>query len=92
MDKTIRMCGHCSEPIVGRADKKFCSDQCRARAGNQRKGSDQGEQLMREVNATLRQNRQVLQKAGPVGKTTLRRQVLELAGFDFLYFTHLYRT
>jgi predicted nucleic acid-binding Zn ribbon protein len=92
MDKSKRSCGHCSEPILGRADKKFCSDQCRARAGNQRKLSDQAEQLIREVNASLRHNRQVLQKASPAGKTTLRRQVLEQAGFNFRYFTHLYRT
>lgn len=78
--------------MAGRADKRFCSDQCRARAGNQRKLEDKGERLMREINTTLRRNRQVLQKASPEGKTTLRREALTAAGFDFRHFTHLYRT
>ncbi|GAB3529874.1 hypothetical protein GCM10027443_09730 [Pontibacter brevis] len=92
MEENKRACGHCGTAIVGRIDKQFCSDQCRARASHYRKLSDQGEKLIRSVNASLRHNRQVLQKASPVGKTTLRRQVLELAGFDFRYHTHLYRT
>lgn len=47
---------------------------------------------MREVNTALRRNRQILQRASPEGKTTLRREVLQLAGFDFRHFTHQYRT
>ncbi|MDX5438001.1 MAG: hypothetical protein LPK03_12440 [Pontibacter sp.] len=47
---------------------------------------------MREINNKLRHNRQVLQRASPEGKTTLRREVLQLAGVDFRHFTHLYRT
>jgi hypothetical protein len=31
-------------------------------------------------------------RLSPEGKTTLRREVLLQAGFDFRYFTHLYRT
>ena len=92
METKGRECSHCGTAIVGRSDKKFCSDQCRARAGNYRKLSDQGEQLMRSVNSALRNNRHLLQRASPEGKTTLRRQVLMLAGFDFRYFTHLYHT
>ncbi|MFT2011387.1 hypothetical protein ACMA1I_22130 [Pontibacter sp. 13R65] len=92
MEKAERTCGQCGEALTGRADKRFCSDQCRATAGNERKLRDRGEKIMREINALLRHNRQVLHKASPEGKTTLRRQVLELAGFDFRYFTHQYRT
>ncbi|MFD2513226.1 hypothetical protein ACFSRY_05065 [Pontibacter locisalis] len=77
--------------MAGRSDKKFCSDQCRAAAGNRRKISDEGEQLMRQVNATLRRNRHLLKQASPLGKTTIRRTALELHGFDFRHFTHLYR-
>lgn len=92
MGTAAKSCGHCGESLSGRVDKKFCSDQCRARAGNQRKLEDQGEQLMRQVNLTLRQNRHILHRASPVGKTTLRRETLQQAGFDFYHFTHLYRT
>lgn len=92
MEKSNRVCGHCGVALAGRSDKKFCSDQCRATAGNTRKLSDKGERLMRDINGTLRHNRQVLRKASPEGKTTIRRRALELAGFDFRYFTHIYRT
>jgi hypothetical protein len=48
--------------------------------------------LIQKVNAILRRNRTLLKQASPVGKTTLRREVLQLSGFDFRHFTHLYRT
>lgn len=92
MKEKEKVCGHCGEPLMGRVDKRFCSDQCRARSGNQRKLQDKGESLMREVNRSLRQNRMILQRFSPEGKTTLRREALLQAGFDFRYFTHLYRT
>ena len=53
---------------------------------------DKGENLMKLVNQVLRRNRIILKQASPQGKTTLRREVLEQAGFDFRYFTNLYRT
>lgn len=92
MKTTERACSQCGVSIVGRFDKRFCSDQCRAAASNTRKLSDSGEQLIRSVNAILRQNRKILRHVSPEGKTTVRRQVLELAGFDFSYVTNLYRT
>jgi predicted nucleic acid-binding Zn ribbon protein len=87
-----RHCQQCNTPISGRVDKKYCSDQCRATAGNRRKEEDKGEQLMRDINNVLRLNRYLLQKVSPEGKTTLKRAVLVHAGFDFRHFTHLYRT
>ncbi|WP_347159380.1 hypothetical protein [Pontibacter chitinilyticus] len=90
--KNQQVCGHCAAPLTGRADKKYCSDQCRARAGNQKKLEDRGERCMREINGVLRRNRQELHRASPEGKTTLRREVLLQNGFDFRHFTHLYRT
>lgn len=47
---------------------------------------------MRQVNAILRRNHYILRQSSPEGKSTLRRQVLDAAGFDFHYFTHVYRT
>ncbi|WP_165864987.1 hypothetical protein [Rufibacter latericius] len=37
-------------------------------------------------------NRQILERFSPEGKTTLRREALVQAGFDFRYLTHLYLT
>ncbi len=45
-----------------------------------------------KVNAALRKNRSILKQLSPKGKTTIPRQYLELAGFDFRYLTQLYRT
>lgn len=92
MATEVNVCGHCGGVLSGRMDKKFCSDQCRARAGNKKKYEDEGERMMRQINQALRHNRMVLRKASPEGKTTLRREVLQQAGFSFLHFTHLYRT
>ena len=92
MENLKKVCQHCKTPITGRADKRFCSDQCRAITGNSRKLEDKGEVLMRQVNQVLRRNRNILKQASPQGKTTLRREVLQQAGFNFTYFTNLYRT
>ena len=87
-----RTCENCGVRLTGRVDKRFCSDQCRSIAKNSRKALNEGERLMKEINSKLRHNRFVLQRHSPEGKTTLRREVLQIAGFDFRHFTHLYRT
>lgn len=78
--------------MSGRVDKRYCSDQCRFLQNNQKRREDKGELLMARINAALRKNRSILRQASPLGKTTIRRQVLELAGFNFRHHTHLYRT
>lgn len=78
--------------MAGRVDKRYCSDQCRFLQNNQKRREDKGELLMARINAALRKNRSILRQASPLGKTTIRRQVLELAGFNFRHHTHLYRT
>lgn len=92
MERDRRKCGHCGAPISGRADKRYCSDQCRAAAGNLRKHLDPAQQLMHRLNRVLGHNRQVLHRLSPQGKAVLRRDMLLLAGFDFRYFTHQHHT
>lgn len=87
-----KLCEQCGSILSGRSDKRFCSNQCRAQAHNAGRRQNSGEQLMLTVNSILRRNRTVLRQASPLGKTTTYRQVLEMAGFDFRYFTHTYRT
>lgn len=87
-----RICENCKAKLTGRSDKRFCSDQCRSVAKNSRKAQNAGERLIKEINNKLRHNRFVLQRHSPAGKTTLRREVLQMAAFDFRYFTHFYRT
>ncbi|MBB6612365.1 hypothetical protein H7F15_15040 [Pontibacter sp. Tf4] len=85
-------CLQCAATIMGRSDKRYCSDQCRYLANNKAKRQSQGEKRIQQVNAALRKNRSILKQLSPQGKTTIPRQYLELAGFDFRYLTQLYRT
>jgi len=83
-------CKECEIPLAGRLDKKFCSDQCRYLYNNRRKR--QHEVAILNVNQVLRRNRSILKSLNPVGKTTVRKALLENKGFDFKFFTHTYRT
>ena len=92
MEVVSRKCQQCGSDLKGRLGQRFCSDQCRATHHNLRKLENQGEQVIRNLNMILRRNRSILKQASPEGKTTMNRLVLERAGFDFRYFTNLYRT
>ncbi len=85
-----RKCLHCGEELDGRADQKFCNDSCRARHHNTHKNP--GEQEIRRINSLLRHNRKVLRTLCPEGKTTVRKDVLDRMGFNYEYFTRIYRT
>ncbi len=83
-----KFCLECGEPIVGRTDKKFCSDYCR-NAYNNRKNRD-ANNLIRRINLKLKKNRRILNEMNITGKTKVRKQQLLHAGFDFEYFTSMY--
>lgn len=83
-------CLECNEPMVGRSDKKFCSDYCR-NAYNNRQNSDSNN-LVRNINNTLRKNRRILEKLNPNEKTKTSRDTMLSLGFNFNYHTHLYTT
>ena len=51
-------CLECNEKIIGREDKKFCSDGCR-NAYNNKMNKDQNN-LMRNINNKLRKNYRIL--------------------------------
>lgn len=85
-----RICLDCSEPIKGRADKKFCDDQCRSNFNNRQKNEKNN--FVNEVNNILRKNRSVLRQLNPDGKTKISREKLLTKGFNFTYFTHIYQT
>lgn len=85
-----RVCKDCGEPLNGRADKKFCSDQCR-NSHNNRLNSDDNN-FMRNVNNILRKNRRIMMDVCVNGKITMHKdKVLEM-GFHFGYFTHFKHT
>lgn len=85
-----RTCPVCGDRILGRIDKKFCSDQCRAEYNN-RMNKD-SINVIRRINSILRKNRRILTELNPEGKTRISRRKLIDKGFNFQYFTSIYRT
>jgi len=85
-----RTCIECGEEIIGRLDKRFCSDQCRS-SYNNRLNSD-ATNFIRTINNILRKNRRILAKLNPDGKTKVHKDKLLEAGFKFSYFTNQYKT
>lgn len=85
-----KSCLECGEKIVGRIDKKFCSDYCRnAHNNNMNKDSNN---LVRNVNNSLRRNYRILGELNPTDKTKASKARLLAKGFSFEYFTSIYTT
>ena len=63
----MKQCLECQEEFEGRADKKFCSDQCR-NTYNNRQNKD-ANSIVRSTNYILRKNRRALAELNPKGKS-----------------------
>ncbi|NBW27342.1 MAG: hypothetical protein EBR38_02065 [Flavobacteriaceae bacterium] len=87
MNKT---CLECGEKIVGREDKKFCSDGCRNSYNN--KINKDSTNFMRNVNNKLRKNYRILCILNIEGKSKTTRAKLLSKGFDFEFFTNILNT
>lgn len=85
-----KTCPECGAMIHGRADKKFCSDQCRSSHRNQMR--DESRFLMRRVNHVLKMNRRILDELLESGQKQLTIDHLIHRGFDFSYFTNIRST
>lgn len=86
----MKTCLECGEKIVGREDKKFCSDSCRNSYNN--KINKDHTNLMRNINNKLRKNYRILVELNPDGKSKTTRNKLMTKGFDFEYLTSIYKT
>jgi predicted nucleic acid-binding Zn ribbon protein len=88
--KEEKVCLECGGKIMGRADKKFCSDQCRVSFNNKLNRDETA--YMNNVTNILRKNRRILLELNPTGKAKVNRDKLNEKGFDFTYFTSQYVT
>jgi predicted nucleic acid-binding Zn ribbon protein len=88
--KTERKCKECGQRLVGRRDQKFCSDYCRNTHNNRL--NEDTTAYMRRINNILRKNRRILAALNPDGKKTVDGITLAEEGFNFHYFTNIYRT
>lgn len=86
----MKTCLECSEKIVGREDKKFCSDGCRNAYNN--KINKDSTNFMRNVNNKLRKNYRILVELNSEGKSKATRDKMINKGFDFDFFTNILQT
>lgn len=84
------MCPECGDRIIGRIDKKFCSDGCRNTYNN--RNNKDAVNLIRNTNNKLRKNWRILEQLNPEQKTKTTRSKLLQLGFDFKLFTSIYTT
>lgn len=85
-----RKCKECGQKLLGRRDQKFCSDYCRNTHNNRM--NEDTTTYMRRINNILRKNRRILSTLNPNGKITVDGITLAEEGFNFHYFTNIYRT
>jgi predicted nucleic acid-binding Zn ribbon protein len=85
-----KYCLECGEEIVGRIDKKFCSDQCRNTYNNKLNRDEIN--LARRINRILRKNRKILADINTKGKAKVSKRKLLDLGFHFDYHTNIYET
>lgn len=85
-----KLCLDCQKPLIGRADKKFCDDQCRTNFNNRLKSKE--DVVIKQINQILKRNHHILKLANPDGKRKIKREALLQKGFDFIYHTHTYQT
>lgn len=87
MEKT---CPECDAKVLGREDKKFCSDYCRNAFNN--KVNRDSKNLIRNTNNRLRKNYKTLTDLNTTGKIKVTKTKLLNHNFDFNFFTSIYTT
>lgn len=85
-----KRCLDCGQPIHGRSDKKFCSDQCRNNYNN-RINRDTNN-FVRNVHGLLRKNRRILADLYHEGRHKVHKDALFALGYNFSFFTHIIET
>ena len=86
----VRVCLECSTKLSGRKDQKFCGDYCRNSYNNRL--NEDSNATVRRINRILRKNRRILSQLNQSGKKTFDAISLAEEGFNFHYFTNLYKT
>lgn len=82
-----KFCPECGFKIIGRKDKKFCSDQCR-NTFNNRLNRDANKHI-RRINFILRKNRRILEDVATGRGSQIQTKAMREKGFDFNYYTHI---
>ena len=83
-------CLFCGKALMGRRDKKYCGDNCRAQYNNDL--NRDANKFVNRINRILKKNRRILESLNPDGKSKVHRDRLLEEGFKFSYYTNEYRT
>ena len=83
---TPLLCLFCGNETIGRTDKKFCTDQCKAQFNNRKKNKE--ERSIQKLNRILRKNRNILKELTVAGHSDTQQEALHQMGFDFRFYTH----
>ncbi|UPT72311.1 MAG: hypothetical protein M0D53_06520 [Flavobacterium sp. JAD_PAG50586_2] len=86
----MKVCLECGDKIIGREDKKFCSDGCRNAFNN--KINKDSTNYMRNINNKLRKNYRILSELNVEGKSKAPKSKLINKGFDFDFMTSILHT
>lgn len=87
---THRTCPECGGRVVGRSDKRFCSDACRG--AFHYRGHAAHYRPIKRIQYRLRRNHEVLRRCAEAGERTWRLDELSGAGIDLRYHTHRVET
>ncbi len=90
LQRTHPVCLNCQKKLTGRRDKKFCDNQCKAEYHNRNKTI--GELYISDTQSKTRHNRRILRTLSPEGKSTVRKEVLDQMGYDYRYFSGIFKT
>ena len=85
IEKEKRFCPQCGKEVLGRSDRRFCSDYCRNMFNNN--VNKDVTNLMRNVNNALRKNYKILLELNPGETAKTTRSVLKKKKFDFDVYT-----
>lgn len=86
-----KSCLNCGAKIInGRWDKKYCDAKCKANYHN--KQQRKNEQSVRRITGIIKNNWKILKMLNPSGHTTIRKSYLIEHGYNFNYFTNIYKT
>lgn len=85
-----KTCLNCCKPLTGRSDKKYCDVHCKS-SHQYKKSKTEAPNFYNKVDNQLKLNRKILKKYNKAGKATVRKQVLDLEGFNTNFFTHYWK-
>ncbi len=80
-----RKCLECYEQLRGRADQKFCSDQCRSAFNNRQYAESYT--VINSVNRILKKNYFIISSLYSSGQIRTSKSDLQKRGYQFDYFT-----